>query len=398
MREAAILVSVQLIFIYYSLLSLFAICFAPKFKKLGIKFFLCAFILVSFVYLFKHSGIRDIELLESVGNYSLLRLDVYYFDANHQLYPYFPFLSPILGITLFVSIVIHMQFLTLWRVLMILTLFALAHLIRKILTIQNKKNVDEKIILFLFSPLSLFAVAYHAHPDVLLIFFYLASIYLVLLKKERQILGAFFFGLSILTKTWSIFFFIPILVSKLRFVDKFKFSAISGLTIIFVTLFYIRFWHSNIFRIFDAVGGYGGSWVVLWGPQGLFTLIFGNTHFFPSYLRSIWLFFLLIPLYFLIFLKKVEIIKASELIMLTIFVFTVSWATQYAFWVWPFIILCEKTKNIKIMSFFSLPFVLVSYVSFVNELKIDWLIVFSSLPLWSFGAWLWYTSIRKIAK
>ncbi len=212
-----------------------------------------------------------------------------------------------------------------------------------------------------------------------------------------MVIGSILFGLSVLTKTWSVFFFIPILISEFKLLDKFKFSIFSAFTILSVTLFYVRFWHSNINRIFDAVTGYGGNWVVLWGPQGLITLIIGNTHFFPSQFRSAWLVLLLIPLYFFVYKKKIKIIKASELIILTIFVFSVSWATQYVFWVWPFVVLCEKTRNIRIFSLFSLPFVIVSYISFVYNLKIDWLIVFSSLPLWAFGAWLWYTSARKIA-
>lgn len=375
-----------------------AISFVARFKKINLFFWIAAFFSIFFVYLFINRGVRDVELLAAVGHYALNRTDIYYIDSNHQLYPYLPLLSPILGIILFISRITSVSFLTIWRFFIISTLFASAYLIKLLLEKSNDKKIGQKIALFIFSPLSLFPVAFHGHPDVLVSFFYLASLYLFFAKKEKQVFASILFGLSVLAKTWSVFFIVPMLTSKLRFRDKIKFSIISFLTIMFVILFYVRFWHSSISRIFEAASGYGGSWVVLWGPQGLYTLMIKNTHFFPSIVRRLWVIIVLIPFFIVAYRKKFTIIKASEFTMLTVFLFSFAWATQYTFWVWPFIVLSENIERVRIFSFLSLPFILVSYYSFIFNMNLDTWIVFSSLPLWLYAAWLWYTSIRKIAK
>lgn len=383
-----------LLFIYYTLLSALGIYWQWTFRLFKNRLYLLLlFLFVWAPFLFLQKGIMDIELFESVGYFSANRLDIYYTDADHMLYPYFPLLSLILGAIYKASQILPLGFLTLWRVVTVIALIGTSYMAKSILVKRGDKQAAGKILIFVLSPLALFPVAFHAHPDVILILFYLLGIYLITYGGKYLTLGFLSLGLSVLTKTWSFVFLPLLLLQNFRFSKKILGLCFFLLTIGAVCQFYIRFWHSSIFRLLDAVGGYAGSWVVYWGPQGIVSELFKIP--FASNFRLVYTAVIFAAAYFLIIRSRAKIVEGSEFLMLTFFVFTLSWAPQYIFWVWPFIVIVRKIETARLFSIFSLPYVLASYISLVFGLRLNLLITLLSLPVWFLGLGLWLGFARQ---
>jgi len=195
---------------YYFVLSITILLF---YKRI-IKFIpnKIIFLIISFgllyvpYYIIFHHGIRDVELYESVGYLSRHRVDIYYQDADHRLWPYFPFINFSLGILYEVSRHIQVHFINLWRLITLSSLLVCAFFVEKILRENKFKNSYKKTALFIFSPLSVWPVVYHAHPDVFVSTFYIIAIYLIYYRKNKWLLGYVSLGFSILAKTWSLVF------------------------------------------------------------------------------------------------------------------------------------------------------------------------------------------------
>ena len=385
------------LFLYYSLLSFAAIFFSlflPKKQTLNFITLVLFSILIFLPYFFISGGVRDIELFESVGFLSSRRADIYYIDSNHGLYPYFPFLSLVLGPVYLLSQAWSLPFLNLWRVITLTSLLVSAFLIYKILTLGKSKERFNKVLVYIFSPITLFPVVFHAHFDIILVLFLLFAIYFSFFRNKKIFYSAVFLALSILAKTWSIMF-LPLFIKEDKISQKLYFLAIFFFVIFAITAFYIRFWHSSFFWIFQAVSGYVGSGSLHWGGLGLVSLFINVAKIFSSDFRHAYLILLFSIVYILIFLKKFDILKGSFFIILSLFVFTIGWAVQYIFWVWPFLVIRENISNIRWYSLLALPYLLVAYIFIVWDIKNDFLLVVSSLPIWLFSVKLWYTLLRE---
>ena len=386
-----------ILFFYYVGLSVTALLFSKSLARLLSKsrtiFFLASSLLLYLPYFFITKGIRDIELLESVGYFARNRIDVYYIDADHRLWPYLPLTSLLTGFLFAISKFLHFPFLNLWRLTTLAFLILTAHVIGKML--QNPKNKDGylRAVLFLFSPIAIWPVVFHAHLDVNLLFFYLLAIFLIV-KKKKTFLSGVSLGFSILAKTWSVIFLPIFFLQKLTRIQRLTIIVGISLSIVATSLFYLRFWHSTPTRIWDAVIGYAGSWTVYWGPQGLLINLLAGNQPLNQNLRSFYLLIIFAAVYLMIFKKQMDIISGSKLLMLTFFVFTLSWAPQYIFWVWPFIVVTESLKTIKIFSLLSLPYVFITYADLVWNLNLTFLSVLFSLPIWIFGLMLWYDNLQ----
>lgn len=379
------------LFIYYSALSVVSLVFNKNLalllkKRLGV-IFLSFLLFVPFLFI--ESGIRDIELFESVGYHAANKLDIYYYDSDHQLYPYFPLTALVLGTVKIIADFIRVEFLPLWRLVTLVSLLALTLLIKNILVLNKKRGESEKQLLFIFSPIAIFPVLFHAHHDVILLLFYFVAAWL-LIFKPRPFLGGLSFGISILAKTWSVIFLPLVFIEKIDSQRKKLFALGVILSVMSVTLFYWRLWHSQPERILDATTKYGGSWVVLWGPQGVLTLLANNQHLFSQTFRSVFMALIFLAAYLVIIKRKFKLLVASGFLMLTFFIFTLSWAPQYVFWVWPFIVVNENLKVIKIFSLISLPYILVTYADLVWGLNFAALSTILSLPIWLLSLVLWY--------
>ena len=374
------------LFLYYIVISLLPFVFIKFITKilnnnLG---FLAIFILFYFPFIFVTSGLNDIKLFESVGYFGWKRLDIYYYDADHRLYPYFPLTSLVTAVFYGISQISQIPFLTLWRIATTTSLVVIAILIKNVFT-SRKTNSNSKVILFLFSPISLWPVLVHAHHDVILLLFYLLSLWLILNKKE-VLWSSFSFGLSVLFKTWSLIFLPLILFTNMNFKRMLSIIILTGIVILSLCAFYIRFWHSSWGRLMEAVTGYGGSWTVLWGPLGFLTR--GSNQVFSPPMRLLYSSFIFLGTYLLLFKIKANVIRKSEFLMITFFVFTISWAPQYIFWAWPFIVISESSAVVKTFSLLSLPYILITYSMLLWNLNFTLLSVVSSIPLWLFSLWL----------
>lgn len=351
-------------------------------------------LLIFFPYFFINTGIRDIELYESVGYFARNRIDIYYIDADHRLWPYLPFLNPVLGILFEISQQTRLHFLNLWRLTTLITLLLTAEVMRRILVKCKGKDIFKKLSLFIFSPISLFPVVFHAHHDVILLFFYLLSILLLMYTKNGTVPGAISLGVSILAKNWSIVF-LPLLLLQKGLVKLSLALVISTFTIVSIVYIYTIGWHSLLNRIIDAATGYAGSWVVDWGPIGIITSIINKQNLFSSDFRLVYSFLIFFLVYLLFFKFRPNILKGSEIIMLSFFVFTVSWAPQYLFWIWPFIVASERLNTIRVFSLLSLPYIFITYADLVWNLNLTIFSILLSLPIWLFGLKLWYDNFIR---
>lgn len=379
-----------LFYIVISLLPFVLLKFITKVLNNNLGF-LAIFILLYFPFIFVTSGLNDIKLFQSVGYFGWERLDIYYYDADHRLYPYFPLTSLVTAVFYGVSQISGIPFLTLWRIATTSSLIVIAILIKNVFT-PRRTDSNSKVILFLFSPISLWPVLVHAHHDVVLLLFYLLSLWLIFNKKE-VLWGSFSFGLSVLFKTWSLIFLPLILLQNVNLKRILSIIILIDFVIVSISAFYIRFWHSSWERLVEAVTGYGGSWTVLWGPLGFLT--HGSNQVFSPAVRLLYSSFLFLCTYLLLFKIKKDIIRKSEFLMLTFFVFTISWAPQYIFWAWPFIVISERLTVIKTFSLLSLPYILTTYTMLFWNLNFTLLSVVSSIPLWLFSLWLFLKILLK---
>lgn len=379
-----------LLFLYYLLLSSFSYLKLKFAKGISPLFQFIFFGLLIFIpYIFTSRGIRDVELFESVGYYSFNRIDIYYIDSNHGTYPYFPFISIIFGFIYAVSQLLGIHFLNIWRFLACSLLVLTAYLIYQILKKKTDSQAFEKTKIFILSPISLFPVVLHTHFDIWLIFFYVFFLYLLLLKK-RGILAGISLGFSILAKTWSIVF-LPLLIFTKPLKEQLKMSIVVFITICSVAALYIRFWHSSINRITAAVTGYVGSGNNNWGLYGIFNNF--GIHFSTDFIK-IYSIIIFAVAYFLIFKRRIDLIKSSEFLMLTAAVFSINWAPQYIFWLWPFVVLAENKKTIIITSILGSLYVFCAYLSIVFNIKLVTLTTILSIPIWLLLLKLWYTFAR----
>lgn len=379
-----------LFYIVISLLPFVLLKFITKILNNNLGF-LAIFILLYFPFIFVTSGLNDIKLFESVGYFGWERLDIYYYDADHRLYPYFPLTSLVTAVFYGVSQISGIPFLTLWRIATTSSLIVIAILIKNVFT-PRRTDSNSKVILFLFSPISLWPVLVHAHHDVVLLLFYLLSLWLIFNKKE-VLWGSFSFGLSVLFKTWSLIFLPLILLQNGNLKRILSIIILIDFVIMSISAFYIRFWHSSWERLVEAVTGYGGSWTVLWGPLGFLT--HGSNQVFSPAVRLLYSSFLFLCTYLLLFKIKKDIVRKSEFLMLTFFVFTISWAPQYIFWAWPFIVISESLTVVKTFSLLSLPYILTTYSMLFWNLNFTLLSVVSSIPLWLFSLWLFLKILLK---
>ena len=377
----------------------------------GIKFFFNRYLLwiVFLFYLlfsfFIKNPLQDVHLFESVGFYLTRKIDIYFIDQTHGTYPFFPFLIfPYALAHLIVERWPILPFSFLVKLILIPTIFALGILIEKISILQglNKKSALQRKVLFCLNPVVFFTVVYHGQADIVLLFFFLLSFYLF----KNTILSGIFYGVSILTKTWSVIFW-PLLLLKFKNPKQFlAHLASTFLVIFFVCFIYTRYLGSSFTRVFEAVTGHPGGSAGYWGYTALlflFAQTLNNVNlanliqilFEHSILILLISFFLT---YSIIILKKPSFLTSALLLVLVFYLATPSWGIQHSLWALPFLFLWSTKAGFSYSSIVT-PYLFFGYLSFLN-LPFDVTNLsraFSLIP-WAFSIKTFYEIIKNKQK
>ena len=387
----------------------------------GIKFFFNRYLLwIGFLFyllfaFFIKNPLQDVHLFESAGFYLTQKIDIYFIDQTHGTYPFFPFL--IFPYALAHLVVLRFPILAfsfLIKLIFIPTIFALGILIEKISLLQGitKKTALKRKILFCLNPVVFFTVVYHGQADVLLLFFYFLSFYLLLNDKGylKIVSSGISFGLSVLTKTWSIVFF-PLFLLKIRSLKLLLLHLISASSSIFIICYiYTRFVNSSFRQVLNAVlghpavfGQHSGS-PSFWGIAAVLNLTHqitknSNIQVFTLHFSTLSTFILagvFLLLYLIIFFKKTNFLRASLILVLGFYVITPSWGTQYTFWILPFLFL-ENIVYGFAYSLIATPYLFLSYLSAITpgEIYMNLSRIFSLFP-WIFSLAVFCQLIKNV--
>ena len=350
----------------------------------------------------------DVHLFESAGFYLTQKNSIYFIDQTHGTYPFFPFL--IFPYALFHLVVKRypiLPFSFLVKLILIPTIFALGILIEKLSILQGlkKNSAFQRKILFCLNPVVFFSIVYHGQADILLLFFFLLSFYFF----EKTLLSGIFYGLSILTKTWSVIFW-PLFFLKIKTFNSKIIHFLSTIIPIFVVCFiYTRLVGSSFRQVASAVFGHPAVFgqhsgtPSFWGIAAILNVFFQVTKntdikYFIQHFSSFSTFILAIVfllLYLIIFIKKISFHKSSLILILGFYILTPSWGIQYSLWVLPFLFMENLVYGL-VYSFIASPYLIFSYLPVINsEVDMNLSKLFSLLP-WLFSLVIFYQLIKNV--
>jgi len=336
-----------------------------KRKIIGILIF-ALFIRLLSLFLFKNINNYDLESYQLVGNLTRNFINIYPSPANIR-YPYLPFY-------LYLEAIGSVIFLKTLNIAFDLGILYLVYLISK----RNLKTA----FLYAVNPVTISISTLHGQFDVIPLFFFILSFYLLTKKKETA--AVLSFSLSVLTKTWPLMFIFILLKSL-------KNKRLIFLTFVFPAvgiLAYSYFFKATPFSIIKTVAGY----------QGL-SGIWGFGYLFRS---KIFIFvFLVILFIYSYFLKGKNLIKKSYRFLVVFFFTTLGFSVQYLGWFVPFLILEKRSKSIWLLVSMSAYIIsLYSFwVFFPNSVIVPWWLIsmqnILGTALWlDFGIY-WYISTKS---
>ena len=227
------------------------------------------------------------------------------------------------------------------KLLPVLSGVAVAYLIYKYALIFNLKRPLLLASIYAFHPLSLYISAYHGQRESSWLLFLLLSVILYKLKKYFWLACAFAIGVSIKIPPLLLFpfFFLKIPARK----DKMIFVILVPVIFIILSLPEIVTYTNNVIR---QVFFYSG-WTGWWGISGLATkvdIFIGypavSAIFAP--INKILLYLLILASCFYFYKKRVDIIEAILGVLMVVFVFSPTFASQYMLWPLPFMVLLYK--------------------------------------------------------
>ncbi len=335
-----------------------------------------------------------------------------YPDIANLHHPYLPFflyieaLAVYLGQTKIIIIIII-------KIINVIFDLGILHLVY----LLSKKNL-KTAFLYAINPVTILITTLHGQFDVISVFFILLAIYLLKIKKEFGAVLSFSF--AILTKTWPILFFIPILRKlhirhsrprsesragsggnsgcldpRFHGDDKSKKWILLFLIAVFpilFSLFYIWSFKTSIFNIGKTLIHYQGLWAI-WGPW----VLFGKQRILIQKFST--LLFLTCFFSYSFFKRNGNLIKEILDLLFFFFVFTTNFSIQYFAWIIPFLILI-KPKN-----YLSLIILISSYLFFFYyfwlfcvgcKITPHWLVVTQNII--GFILWLSFVKVGYLSR
>ncbi len=359
-----------------------------------------------FAFLIKNP-LQDVHLFESAGFFLTKKIDIYFIDQTHGTYPFFPFLIfPYALAHLITNKWPTLPFSFLIKLILIPTIYALGGLIESVSQRQgvSKKEAQKRKILFILNPVVFFTVVFHGQADILLVFFFLLSLHLLqnIKKLASTISSGAFYGLSILTKTWSIIFW-PLFIIKFKNLKKFFIHfAATVLPIFLICYAYTRYVGSSFRQVLSAVFGHPGGSVGYWGYSAAINLV-SALFKYPQLRHFNQLIFgyssqILMAVFFFAYLivvfQRLNFLKSALLIVLMFNIFTPSWGIQHSLWALPFLFLW-KTKSGLYYSLLATPYLFFAYLS-VSRFSIDLTDLsrlFSLIP-WAYSIKIFYETFK----
>lgn len=227
------------------------------------------------------------------------------------------------------------------KLLPVLSGVAVVYLIYKYALLFRLKRPFLLASLYAFHPLSLYISAYHGQRESSWLFFLLLSVILYKLKKYFWLACAFAIGVSIKIPPLLFFpfFFLKIPARK----DKVIFAILVPSIFFILSLPEIVTYTNNVINQVFLYSGWKG-W---WGMSGIATkadILIGypvvSTIFAP--INRIFLYLGILASYFYFYKKRIDIIEAILGIIMVVFVFSPTFASQYILWPLPFMVLLYK--------------------------------------------------------
>ncbi|MCB9813592.1 MAG: hypothetical protein H6772_04260 [Pseudomonadales bacterium] len=309
------------------------------------------------IFLIKYNVV-DVFINSDAGKNLLEKVDIYWIDADHGKYPFFPFL-----------IFLHAALVSIWqkfgylsynfyfKLVSLSFFYFFALQLYKSWKKENLKTVKLNLLAFLLSPITYAILLYHGQFDIILItFLYLA---IKAFQKNsfisKMIISAPLFAISIATKTWSIImlpiFAIPLIknFSIKEFIKFFAFVLITvGLLLINIKFYTLQVFGSSTRTVLNAVIHPGGP-TEIWGLGLLLKPFVENSLGFLSLLQLLAFAIFWLYIYYQIKISKFKY-NNFFLVFMTIlifYIFTPRWGIQYIFWHFPFMFLLFGTKFLR---------------------------------------------------
>jgi hypothetical protein len=300
------------------------------------------FAIIGIIFLYFLSSILyeqqafDVFLFSTVGEVFRNRVDVYWYDSDHNMYPFFPFLLILFaGLDWVGDIVWFVNFMFLVKLVLLIPLFYISNWIK--IKTGNKLLVLE----FLTSPITYGVIFYHGQIDIVLMSFFILSM-TQLSNKEittKTILSvSFSYFASIASKTWSILF-APIIWWFYKTQWQIYLIGFFVVGLLFANIFgYTRYvFGSSIITVLPAIlkpGGKIGNWGFLYLLPQLQPIVLEHKLLIYA--------MLLVIGYFIVLKKNLSFWKTISLFIFWLYIVAIHWAVQYAFWILPFILIYKK--------------------------------------------------------
>jgi hypothetical protein len=322
-------------------------------KVVNKKFFWWVLAVIIFSQVFSSALLKkevgDVMLFAGAGWHLRHQIDFYFIDANHTQYPFFPFLIFLhAGLNWLQEVVPLFTFSFYLKLVLIVAAVALSVLIKK-----EQKNANEGMVAqlqFLTHPLLTLAVLFHGQVEVILLAFFLWSVYWLEQSKVRKnfFTGVVAYALSVAAKTWSIIFLPWMVLSLKKWWQRVTLVFSLGVILIGITFVYTRAVDgSSVRTVLPAVlrpGGPVGEWgVSLVLRPWVAALQKINLLIFAAGMAVI---------YALLLWKKPASWLAYLILTLGVYLIIPNFGVQYLFWVVPFLYLSRihRTREINVYS------------------------------------------------
>jgi len=308
--------------------------------------------------------VGDVMLFSGAGWHLRHKIDYYFIDSDHSMYPFFPFLIFLYApINLLTEIVPFLTFSFYLKLVLLAALYWLAP------TVTNNHRQQ---LLFLTSPITYCIVLFHGQTDILLLSFLILS--LQLLNKKHLFVSALSFAASVAVKTWSALL-LPVVLLSLKSAKKMGLFLLSVTAFLFIDVFiYTRYVFGSGFRVvmpaIIKAGGPSGQW----GITYLMSFINGFHQWFPPHSLVFFTVLFFLGQWFVFRSKKT--LKVQLMIeLLLIYLIIPKWCIQYLFWLYPFLYLTNLINHLPLKSAY---IVLTGLYLFLNYLNLA--LGFSLIP------------------
>jgi len=369
------------------------------------KFFIPIILLIlsfSFITAFSLSGeVGDVRLFATAGYALFHKIDIYWLDQSHGTYPFLPFMIYPYALFWYLSDKLPVfTFSFFIKLLLIPIVFLTSFLIAKILRQKGLAKYKARFIqlLFLTNPIVFLTITFHGQADILLIFFFIASVFYL---QKKIILSAVLMALSILTKSWSVIF-LPLIILRIRSFQKIIIYLSTFILVLFAFVFlYKSFIFTSITRIFSAAIMRPSGSAGYWGITALLDILnLQKISYFYSANRLYFLFLGILGGLGIYYIRKLSIFRGVLLLVLIVYALTGGWGLQHSLWLVPFGLLNNKFKETSIYSLLTVPYLFLSYLAIAggweNSLLNKAIVILALFP-WGYCCyWLYIETFPKI--